>query len=249
MQNKKYAPECKTKQRRYFTKGKGCGRRDVKIFSWSDQTRTARSYLRVRLLCFSAGNHDHPPFCVLFLCLSKRKRYPKTWSKICRPFLALQPPRPLTRHTYQYRAVRPSSSPFNPLRYVGLCINMSVGIWAGKTAYYLALLWTGAMTSFFMVSEEGSRLVRWDRFFGVRLNGVGGAAAAAAAGWSSVIVLLVFFEAGCLLCCGVKTLCHKMKGCCFCLSCVGRKDLLLLAGDRASCVACLFVAVSSRCIK
>lgn len=41
-------------------------------------------------------------------------------------------------------------------RYVGLCINMSFGIWAGKTAYYLALLWTGSMTSFFMVSGVGS---------------------------------------------------------------------------------------------
>lgn len=136
---------------------------------------------------------------MLFLCLSRRKRNPKTWSKNCRPFPALQPPKPLTRHAYNSRAVRSSSSSFNPLRYVGLCINMSFGIWAGKTAYYLALLWTGAMTSFFMVSEEGSRL--WSggiEFFGVRLNGVG-VSAAAAAGWLSAIVLLVFCEAGCLL--------------------------------------------------
>ncbi|CAM9549133.1 unnamed protein product [Scytosiphon promiscuus] len=35
-------------------------------------------------------------------------------------------------------------------KYVGLCINMTLGIFSGKTAYYLALLWTGSMTSFFM---------------------------------------------------------------------------------------------------
>lgn len=37
-------------------------------------------------------------------------------------------------------------------RYVGLCINMTLGIYWGKTVYYLALLWTGSMMSFFVVS-------------------------------------------------------------------------------------------------
>eukprot|EP00903_Cladosiphon_okamuranus_P012030 g11295.t1 len=35
-------------------------------------------------------------------------------------------------------------------KYVGLCINMTLGICLGKTAYYVALLWTGSMASFFM---------------------------------------------------------------------------------------------------
>ncbi|CAN0124073.1 unnamed protein product [Pylaiella littoralis] len=35
-------------------------------------------------------------------------------------------------------------------KYVGLCINMTLGIYWGKTAYFLALLWTGFMMSFFM---------------------------------------------------------------------------------------------------
>ncbi|CAN0037060.1 unnamed protein product [Ectocarpus sp. 12 AP-2014] len=35
-------------------------------------------------------------------------------------------------------------------KYVGLCINMTVGVFSGKTWYYLALLWTGSMMSFFM---------------------------------------------------------------------------------------------------
>ncbi|CAN0279807.1 unnamed protein product, partial [Ectocarpus fasciculatus] len=36
-------------------------------------------------------------------------------------------------------------------KYVGLCINMTVGVFSGKTWYYLALLWTGSMMAFFMV--------------------------------------------------------------------------------------------------
>eukprot|EP00904_Undaria_pinnatifida_P006697 jgi/Undpi1/3157/HiC_scaffold_15.g06531.m1 len=35
-------------------------------------------------------------------------------------------------------------------KYVGLCTNMIIGISAGKTAYYVALLWTGSMMAFFM---------------------------------------------------------------------------------------------------
>lgn len=41
--------------------------------------------------------------------------------------------------------------PCSFVRYVGLCINMALGIALNKTAYYIALLWTGSMTSYFMV--------------------------------------------------------------------------------------------------
>ena len=36
-------------------------------------------------------------------------------------------------------------------KYVGLCINMVVGMFLGRSMYYVALLWTGTMTSFFVV--------------------------------------------------------------------------------------------------
>jgi len=36
-------------------------------------------------------------------------------------------------------------------KYIGLCANMVVGMLLGSTTYYLALLWTGTMTTFFML--------------------------------------------------------------------------------------------------
>lgn len=56
-------------------------------------------------------------------------------------------------------APRTHGAPLTPHahRYVGLCINMTVGIFSGKTAYYLALLWTGSMASFFMVSKRSGQ--------------------------------------------------------------------------------------------
>lgn len=36
-------------------------------------------------------------------------------------------------------------------KYVSLCVNMSVGVLFGRTAYYCSLLWTGAMIAYFML--------------------------------------------------------------------------------------------------
>jgi hypothetical protein len=36
-------------------------------------------------------------------------------------------------------------------KYVGLCINMLVGMSLGRSMYYMSLLWTGIMTAYFMV--------------------------------------------------------------------------------------------------
>jgi hypothetical protein len=45
-------------------------------------------------------------------------------------------------------------------KYVGLCINMLVGMLLGRTMYYVALLWTGTMTSYFMLKTLSNNYAR-----------------------------------------------------------------------------------------
>mmetsp|Transcript_37147 Transcript_37147/g.64130 ORF Transcript_37147/g.64130 Transcript_37147/m.64130 type:complete len:150 (-) Transcript_37147:103-552(-) len=45
-------------------------------------------------------------------------------------------------------------------KYVGLCINMVVGMVLGRWVYRIAMLWTGSMTSYFMVCHRRPAFTR-----------------------------------------------------------------------------------------
>jgi hypothetical protein len=50
---------------------------------------------------------------------------------------------------------------FSGYKYIALCVNLAVGVLGGKRAYWAALAWTGASTTWFMLKVRAPINSAW----------------------------------------------------------------------------------------